>query len=417
MGRPPCCDKIGMKKGPWTPEEDILLVTYIQEHGPGNWRSVPTSTGLLRCSKSCRLRWTNYLRPGIKRGEFTDHEESMIIHLQALLGNRWAAIASYLPQRTDNDIKNYWNTHLKKKLKKVQTGCSDEHDLNSDGQSSPSTSSNLDQPRSRIGSKGQWERRLQTNVDMARQALYEALSIDHTHHKPPTTNNLLIPSSTSTASIHDNSSYNSMIDMKQQTLAPPLAAITSTTPYASNTENISRWLQGWKNSNNNSTSSTTSSTRDNKHVRSSSESTQNSFINYSSNTTTTSEGTPHNHHSFVHHQHHNSDDILSPEAALESFLSFDNSSSSTITATTTTATPDGSKCELLEKNFFNYETNKQGSLQGSSDINTPQVPFSMLEKWLFDEGNTLQEDHPHQHNHHQAGFLTLADTADLFLSS
>ncbi|CAN1266146.1 Transcription factor MYB60 [Linum perenne] len=118
MGRPPCCDKVGVKKGPWTPEEDITLVSYIQEHGPSNWRSVPSNTGLSRCSKSCRLRWTNYLRPGIKRGNFTPHEEKMIIHLQALLGNRWAAIASYLPQRTDNDIKNYWNTHLKKKLKK-----------------------------------------------------------------------------------------------------------------------------------------------------------------------------------------------------------------------------------------------------------------------------------------------------------
>ncbi|KAF7819222.1 myb-related protein 306 [Senna tora] len=122
MGRPPCCDKVGIKKGPWTPEEDIILVSYIQEHGPGNWRSVPTNTGLMRCSKSCRLRWTNYLRPGIKRGNFTPHEEGMIIHLQALLGNKWAAIASYLPQRTDNDIKNYWNTHLKKKLKKFQAG-------------------------------------------------------------------------------------------------------------------------------------------------------------------------------------------------------------------------------------------------------------------------------------------------------
>ncbi|MCD7450750.1 Myb- protein [Datura stramonium] len=128
MGRPPCCDKIGIKKGPWTPEEDIILVSYIQEHGPGNWRSVPTNTGLMRCSKSCRLRWTNYLRPGIKRGNFTPHEEGMIIHLQALLGNKWAAIASYLPQRTDNDIKNYWNTHLKKKLKKFQTDL-DSHNL------------------------------------------------------------------------------------------------------------------------------------------------------------------------------------------------------------------------------------------------------------------------------------------------
>ncbi|XP_054782622.1 myb-related protein 306-like [Prosopis cineraria] len=165
MGRPPCCDKEGVKKGPWTPEEDIVLVSYIQEHGPGNWRAVPTNTGLSRCSKSCRLRWTNYLKPGIKRGNFTDQEEKMIIHLQALLGNRWAAIASYLPQRTDNDIKNYWNTHLKKKLKKLQPG--------GQGNSRDGSSASRSMPR------GQWERRLQTDIHMAKRALSEALSPDH----------------------------------------------------------------------------------------------------------------------------------------------------------------------------------------------------------------------------------------------
>ncbi|EAZ42860.1 hypothetical protein OsJ_27453 [Oryza sativa Japonica Group] len=91
MGRPPCCVKAEVKKGPWTPEEDLMLVAYVQEHGPGNWRAVPTNTGLMRCSKSCRLRWTNYLRPGIKRGNFTDQEEKLIVHLQALLGNRSSA--------------------------------------------------------------------------------------------------------------------------------------------------------------------------------------------------------------------------------------------------------------------------------------------------------------------------------------
>ncbi|XP_038696912.1 transcription factor MYB60-like [Tripterygium wilfordii] len=186
MGRPPCCEKVGIKKGPWTPEEDIILVSYIQEHGPGNWRSVPTSTGLLRCSKSCRLRWTNYLRPGIKRGNFTPHEEGMIIHLQALLGNKWAAIASYLPQRTDNDIKNYWNTHLKKKLKKLQSALE------------PTTTPQF------LASKS---------------SFLERESFDY-HHL---------------TSNHGSSS----------SLSPPPPRPNQFSTYASSTENISRLLEGW----------------------------------------------------------------------------------------------------------------------------------------------------------------------------
>ncbi|KAE8813124.1 Transcription factor MYB39 [Hordeum vulgare] len=119
MGRSPCCDgKAGVivKKGPWTPEEDKLLVDYIQEKGQGSWRRLPKLAGLNRCGKSCRLRWTNYLRPDIKRGRFTDDEEKLIIHLHSLLGNKWSSIATKLPGRTDNEIKNYWNTHLRKKL-------------------------------------------------------------------------------------------------------------------------------------------------------------------------------------------------------------------------------------------------------------------------------------------------------------
>ena len=89
MGRSPCCDgEAGVKKGPWTPEEDKLLVDYIQEKGHGSWRHVPKLAGLNRCGKSCRLRWTNYLRPDIKRGRFTDDEEKLIIHLHSLLGNK-----------------------------------------------------------------------------------------------------------------------------------------------------------------------------------------------------------------------------------------------------------------------------------------------------------------------------------------
>ncbi|KAL2453876.1 myb domain protein [Abeliophyllum distichum] len=119
MGRSPCCDQVSLKKGPWTAEEDQKLLAYIGEHGHGSWRSLPAKAGLQRCGKSCRLRWTNYLRPDIKRGKFSLQEEQTIIQLHALLGNRWSAIAAHLPKRTDNEIKNYWNTHIKKRLTKM----------------------------------------------------------------------------------------------------------------------------------------------------------------------------------------------------------------------------------------------------------------------------------------------------------
>ena len=138
MGRAPCCEKMGLTKGPWTPEEDQILINYIKLYGHGNWRALPKQAskflfykngsnfdnldlfqdlhqaydfflwsnfdylgfdlllfsflilfpGLLRCGKSCRLRWTNYLRPDIKRGNFTREEEDTIINLHEMLGNR-----------------------------------------------------------------------------------------------------------------------------------------------------------------------------------------------------------------------------------------------------------------------------------------------------------------------------------------
>ncbi|XP_059642158.1 myb-related protein 306 [Cornus florida] len=306
MGRPPCCDKIGVKKGPWTPEEDIILVSYIQEHGPGNWRAVPANTGLLRCSKSCRLRWTNYLRPGIKRGNFNDHEEKMIIHLQALLGNRWAAIASYLPQRTDNDIKNYWNTHLKKKLKKLNEGL-DDSNINQEGSSSVSHS---------MSNKGQWERRLQTDIHRAKQALCEALSLD----KP----------------------ISSSPDLGTTT---PLIQ-SSTTSYASSTENISRLLKNWMKDSPKSPHET------------SSETTQNSFNKPAGTGCSPSEGT----HS-----------AATPEG-FDSLFSFNSSNSGF-----------SQSVSMDETANFPHET---GLFQDESKSNSDtQFPLKVIEKWLFDDGS------------------------------
>ncbi|XVE95085.1 hypothetical protein REPUB_Repub02eG0065900 [Reevesia pubescens] len=117
MGRAPCCDKANVKKGPWSPEEDAKLKAYIEQHGTGgNWIALPQKIGLKRCGKSCRLRWLNYLRPNIKHGGFSEEEDKIICSLYISIGSRWSIIAAQLPGRTDNDIKNYWNTRLKKKL-------------------------------------------------------------------------------------------------------------------------------------------------------------------------------------------------------------------------------------------------------------------------------------------------------------
>ncbi|KAF5763878.1 putative transcription factor MYB family [Helianthus annuus] len=110
---------VEVRKGPWTMEEDLILINYISNHGEGVWNTLARSAGLKRTGKSCRLRWLNYLRPDVRRGNITPEEQLLIMELHAKWGNRWSKIAKHLPGRTDNEIKNYWRTRIQKHIKQA----------------------------------------------------------------------------------------------------------------------------------------------------------------------------------------------------------------------------------------------------------------------------------------------------------
>ncbi|CAL5202204.1 unnamed protein product [Lathyrus oleraceus] len=227
-------DDVSLKKGPWTTGEDAILIDYVTKHGEGNWNAVQRNTGLNRCGKSCRLRWANHLRPNLKKGAFSHDEEKLIVELHAQFGNKWARMAALLPGRTDNEIKNYWNTRIKRRQRQGLPLYSDEHDRpNTPTTPSPCvtpTGSNLNNnitPKFEFFNQyhHQQQHHLQQQQQQQQQHLHP-LSPTPTHHHSPLSSPLQHRQQQHSYSPHtflDTSSSSSQLSFTFQRPAPLLS--------------------------------------------------------------------------------------------------------------------------------------------------------------------------------------------------
>ncbi|KAK8570328.1 hypothetical protein V6N13_003015 [Hibiscus sabdariffa] len=269
MGRHSCCYKQKLRKGLWSPEEDEKLLTHITKYGHGCWSSIPKQAGLQRCGKSCRLRWINYLRPDLKRGTFSQEEENLIIELHAVLGNRWSQIAAQLPGRTDNEIKNLWNSCLKKKLRQrgidpvthkplseVENGedsnriqpTSTEPNLETDNlkprPASKTTNGSNTRPSDLVG-HFQTQQLNYAAAPEAPNARFSSSNSNPTHWFSQTSK-----------AFDTNTEFSSNSMMSGSTLLPPLTtAFLSDSPSMAATYNSRYWVTGGASANNNSNNS------------------------------------------------------------------------------------------------------------------------------------------------------------------